>query len=83
MLFRSDIIGTKTQYNVSVTGLGVVVPNWKKRAHLDLYRLHVQVTGRFEGFGSRGVQVGAEGSQGSHAQECVGGQAPHILPELF
>ena len=66
-----------------MTGLWVVVPDWEKEAHLDLYRLHVQVTGRLEGFGASGVQVGAEGSQGPHAQEGVGGQAAHILPKVI
>ena len=48
--------------------------------HLD--GLHGEVTGWLEGCGPRGVPVGGDSRQGSHAHERVGGQAAHILPHV-
>lgn len=51
-------------------------------AYLYLHRLQGEVAGGLEGFGSCCVPVGGDGSEPPHAHQDVGGQTPHVLPNV-
>lgn len=65
---------------LSITGKKKIrneIPYWY------FHWLSAKVTRWLEGFWPAGKPVGGDGSEGTHAHECIGGQSTQILPNII